>query len=56
MGPFFTKVFLPTMKKLVRAGRSYDEVKRVVAIPSTWGAKISGAQFEQRAAKALGET
>jgi hypothetical protein len=55
MGPFFTKVFLPTMKKLVRAGFSYDEVKRVVAIPSTWGAKISGAQFERRAAKALEE-
>jgi hypothetical protein len=55
MGPFFTRVFLPTMKKLVRAGLSYDEVKRVVAIPSTWGAKISGAQFEQRAAKALEE-
>ena len=42
MGEFFDDVFLPMMKKLVEAGRSYDEVKRLVKIPSTWGAKISG--------------
>ena len=48
MGPFFDKVFLPTMKKLVEAGFSYDKVKSVVKIPSTWGAKITGEQFEDR--------
>jgi hypothetical protein len=48
MGKFFDDVFLPTMKKLVEAGLSYDEVKRVVKIPTTWGAKISGEQFRER--------
>jgi hypothetical protein len=53
LGAFFARVFLPAMEKLVAAGLSYNEVKRAVAIPSTWGAKISGAQFAERAAKAL---
>jgi hypothetical protein len=48
MGGFFEDVFLPTLKKLVDAGLSYDEVKRLVKIPSTWGAKISGEQFRER--------
>lgn len=48
LGEFFDEVFLPTMKKLVEAGLSYDEVKRLVKIPSTWDAKINGEQFEQR--------
>jgi hypothetical protein len=48
MGEFFNEVFLPMMKKLVEAGKSYDEVKRLVKIPSTWGAKISGEQFRER--------
>ena len=48
MGEFFDEVFLPILKKLVEAGLSYDEVKRLVKIPSTWGAKISGEQFEDR--------
>jgi hypothetical protein len=48
MGEFFSEVFLPMMKKLVEAGKSYDEVKRLVKIPSTWGAKISGEQFRER--------
>jgi hypothetical protein len=51
MGEFFNEVFLPTMKKLVEAGKSYDEVKRLVKIPSTWGAKISGEQFRERLSK-----
>ena len=42
MGEFFDEVFLPSMKKLVEAGLSYDEVKRLVKIPTTWGAKING--------------
>ena len=49
MGEFFDDVFLPVMKKLIEAGLSYDEVKRTVKIPSTWGAKISGEQFRERA-------
>jgi hypothetical protein len=53
MGRFFEKVFLPTMKKLVRAGLSYEEVKEVVGIPSRWGAKIGGEQFKERASEAL---
>jgi hypothetical protein len=53
LGAFFGRVFLPAIEKLVAAGLSYDEVKRAVAIPSTWGAKISGAQLAERAARAL---
>jgi len=48
MGEFFDEVFLPTMKKLVEAGLSYDEVKRLVKIPSTCGAKINGEQFREQ--------
>ena len=48
MGEFFNVIFLPTLKKLVEADLSYDEVKRLVKIPSTWGAKITGEQFEDR--------
>jgi hypothetical protein len=48
LGKFFDEVFLPMIKKLVEAGLSYDDVKRLVKIPSTWGAKISGEQFKER--------
>ncbi len=48
MGEFFKDVFLPALTKLVEAGLSYDEVKRLVKIPATWGAKISGEQFRER--------
>ena len=48
MGEFFDKVFLPDLKKLVKAGLSYDEVKKVVKIPATWGAKIGGEKFKER--------
>jgi hypothetical protein len=51
MGEFFNEVFLPMIKKLVETGKSYDEVKRLVNIPSTWGAKITGEQFEDRVNK-----
>src|SRR5262245_43623343 len=40
MGQFFDDSFLPTMKKLVEAGLSYADVKRLLKIPATWGAKI----------------
>jgi hypothetical protein len=53
MGRFFEDVFLPVMKKLVEAGKSYDEVKRLVKIPSTWGAKISGEQFREKLSRFL---
>ena len=49
MGGFFDEVFLPTMKTLVEAGLSYDDVKRLVKIPTTWGAKITGEEYRQRA-------
>ncbi len=54
MGEFFDAVFLPTMKKLVESGLGYDEVKRLVKIPTTWGAKITGEQFEERLKGAIG--
>ena len=41
-------MFLPGLKTLVEAGLSYDEVKKVVKIPSTWGAKIGGGTFKER--------
>ena len=53
MGKFFNDVFLPTLKKLVEAGLSYDEVKRLVKIPSTWGAKINGEQFREQVVNSL---
>jgi hypothetical protein len=53
MGEFFGDVFLPALKKLVESGLSYDEVKRLVKIPGTWGAKISGEQFQERVANYL---
>lgn len=53
MGAFFDSAFLPLMKKLVEGGFSYDEVKRAVKIPGTWGAKIHGEQFKERATEAL---
>ena len=53
MGEFFGSVFLPSLKKLVEAGLSYDEVKRLVKIPSTWGAKITGEQFDERVVNSL---
>ena len=55
MGGFFDEVFLPTMKKLVEAGLSYDDVKRLVKIPTTWGAKITGEKFRQRASEYLSD-
>ena len=53
MGEFFDEVFLPDLKKLVEAGLSYDEVKKVVKIPTTWGAKIGGEKFRERIADYL---
>jgi hypothetical protein len=49
MGEFFQETFLPAMKNLVKANMSYDEIKSQLKIPSTWGAKINGEQFKERA-------
>ena len=49
MGEFFGKSFLPAMAEFIEAGLSYNEVKRLVKIPSTWGVKITGEQFLERA-------
>ena len=56
LGPFFDAVFLPALTRLVQAGLSYEEVKDAVAIPARWGAKINGAQFRERAARAVERT
>jgi hypothetical protein len=53
MGEFFVDVFLPTLKNLVEMRLSYDELKRIVKIPSTWGAKISSQQFKERTSEYL---
>jgi hypothetical protein len=34
---------------MIKADLSYDEVKSQPKIPSTWGAKITGEQFKERA-------
>jgi hypothetical protein len=48
MGDFFIKVFYPAIKEFAEDRLSYEDVKRIVRIPSTWGAKISGEQFLER--------
>jgi hypothetical protein len=48
LGTFFVNTFLPAMKKLVAAELSYVDVKRIVRIPATWGAKLTEDQFEER--------
>ena len=55
LGGFFDDVFLPGLRKLVEAGLSYDEVKKVVKIPTTWGAKIGGEKFKERISAYLEE-
>jgi hypothetical protein len=54
MGRFFEHVFVPVLRKLVEAGKSYDEVKVLVKIPTSWGAKISGEQFIERTKACFG--
>ena len=53
MGEFFDDVFLPTMKKLVEAGLSYDEVKKLLEDPDDLGGQdhrraVRGAGCERR--------
>ena len=33
---------------MVESGLSYDEVKKLVKNPTTWGAKIGGEKFQER--------
>jgi len=53
MGSFFEEDFLPAMRTFVEAHLSYEDAKRLLKIPATWGAKISGEQFQERVAGAL---
>ena len=52
MGGFFGKTFLPAMKKLVKSDLSYDEVKKLVKLPTPRGAKITGEGFQAKAPEA----
>jgi hypothetical protein len=54
MGDYFGRVFLPGLTTLVEARTSYEDVKRLLEIPATWGAKISGQQFEDRLSEFIG--
>lgn len=45
LGEFYHTHFLKGITQMVLAGKSYDEVKALVNIPSTWGAKISSEDF-----------
>jgi hypothetical protein len=43
------------MQRLVAAHVSYEGVKRLLKVPTTWGAKIRGEQFRERTQKFLWE-
>ena len=55
LGAFFEDVFVPGLTKLVQAGLSYEEVKKLLKIPATWGAKITGGQFREGVSQSSGE-
>ncbi len=55
LGAFFNTSLLPTMQKLIEAHVSYEDVKRLLKISPTWGAKISGDQFRERSDEFLKE-
>ena len=42
---YYKKVFSPAIENLYNQGYSYDEVKKVIGIPSTIGAKITLDKF-----------
>ena len=50
---FFDDVFLPMIKKLVEAGMSYDEVKRLVKIPRPGGRRSRASSSRSRASAYL---
>jgi hypothetical protein len=55
LGPFFGAVFLPAMKALAEARLSYEDTKRALKIPRTWGAKITAKEFQERASDVIGK-
>lgn len=54
MGEFFQDVFVPTLEDLIEEGVFYDEVEKMLQIPATWGATITGDEFEDRVEDHLG--
>jgi hypothetical protein len=46
--PFYDSVFLPTIKKLVAARLTYQQVKDLLELPPAVGAKITAVQFSER--------
>jgi len=56
IGGFFDSFLLPTMKKLIESHVSYEDVKRLLKISPTWGAKITGDQFRERSDEFLKES
>jgi len=56
LGSFFDTSLLPTMQKLIEAHVSYEDVKRLLKISPTWGAKITGDQFRERSDEFLKES
>ncbi len=54
MEPFFGSVFLPTIKKLVDARLTYDQVKVLLKIPPAVGAKMTAKEFAERTAEYRG--
>lgn len=48
--PFYGSVFLPTIKNLVDARLTYDQVKALIQIPPAVGAKITAKEFAERTA------
>jgi hypothetical protein len=48
MGALFDSTFLPAIRRFAQDGLSYNEVKRRLKIPSTWGAKITAELFKER--------
>jgi hypothetical protein len=48
LGPFYDSVLLPTMRKLIDARLSYEQVKQVLEIPSSIGATIAAEEFANR--------
>lgn len=53
--PFYSSMFLPTMKKLVDFRLSYEQVKDILKISPAVGAKITSKQFEERTTAYLKE-
>jgi hypothetical protein len=53
LGKCFDTTFLPAIKRFVEAGLSYEEVKRLIGMPATWGTKISGEQFRRWAIRRI---